>query len=120
MAGDANNQERPKLSETVIFIRAIMLGKEQHAPVLRPHTWVFLRQKDNRKEPVIRLGIVFNTWPRKFNMLCFRVKTNVGDPVEARGRFTVLDNGETGLILDHRWCWDSLLHQYKGLSAGNL
>jgi len=121
MANESNSpQQRPKLSETVLYIRALMLGKVLHAPVLRPHTWVFLRQRDNPKEPVIHLGIVFHTWPRKFNMLRFTTETDQGEPIVETARFTAMDNGAIAVVLNRRWCWDTLLHRYKGLSAGNL
>ena len=88
---------------------------------LRPHTWIFMRQRNNRKEPVICLGIVFNTWDRsKFNMLRFTANRPDGTPVTTSGRFTVLDNGERGLVIDVRWAWNTLLKKYRGLSAGNL
>ena len=37
-------------------------------PDMRPHTWVFLRDKADKEEPVTCLGIVFKVWDRaKFN-----------------------------------------------------
>ena len=89
-------------------------------PHMRPHTWVFLRQKDNKENPVICLGIVFNTWDRaKFNMIKFTAHQD-SEEVSTSGRLTVLDNGETGIVLDVRWPWTSLLKRFRGLSAGDL
>lgn len=106
--------------------RAMFLPEGQHGMLqkslhLRPHTWVFLRQKHNLKTPVICLGIVFNTWDRaKFNMLRFTGNHRDGTPVATSGRITVLDNGEIGIVIDARWAWTTLLKKFKGLSAGNL
>lgn len=89
-------------------------------PHMRPHTWVFLRQKDNKEEPVICLGVVFNTWDRaKFNMIRFTAHQKA-EEISTSGRLTVLDNGETGIILDVRWPWTTLLKEFRGLSAGDL
>lgn len=91
-------------------------------PHMRPHTWVFLRQKDNPKDPVICLGIVFHTWDRaKYNMVRFTAHdTNSTREITTSGRLTVLDNGEIGIIIDKRWPWTTLLKEFRGLSAGDL
>ena len=90
-------------------------------PHMRPHTLVFLRQKDNGKVSVIPLGIVFKTWDRaKFNMIRFTAQTYAGKEVATSGRLTVLENGENGIVLDVRWPWTTLLKEFKGLSAGDL
>lgn len=92
-----------------------------HAPALRPHTWVFLRQHGNEEDPAICLGIVFHVWVmRKYNMVRFTAHTHTGKEVKTSGLLTRLDNGEDGLVLDVRWPWETLLNEYKGLSAGNL
>jgi hypothetical protein len=86
---------------------------------MRPHTWCFLRQEDMPEE-VICLGIVFHTWPmKKYNMVKFHVSMN-GEDIHARGKLTTFSNGQAGIILDKRWAWESLLKEYKGLSAGNV
>ena len=89
---------------------------------LRPHTWVFLRQRDNRKEPITCLGIVFETWDRaRFNMIRFTYRSKTDDSeITTSGRLTLLDNGETGIVLDVRWPWTTMLKKFRGLSAGNL
>ena len=90
-------------------------------PSMRPHTWVFLYQRHNRKEPIIHLGIVFHTWDRaKYNMLRFTVHNKAGKEITTSGRITVLDNGDTGIILDVRWPWVTMMKKFKGLSAGDL
>lgn len=92
-----------------------------HAPALRPHTWVFLRQPGNEEDPAICLGIVFHVWVmRKYNMVRFTAHTHTGKEVKTSGLLTKLDNGQDGLVLDVRWPWETLLAEYKGLSAGNL
>lgn len=105
----------------------LMIGRfashvnKPHAPALRPHTWIFLRQPGNEEDPAICLGIVFKVWPmRKYNMVRFTAHTHTGKEIKTAGRLTVLDNGAAGLIIDVRWPWDTLLKQYKGLSAGDL
>ena len=90
-------------------------------PNMRPHTWVFLLRKDNRKMPITCLGIVFHTWDRaKYNMIRFTAPADNGIEVVASGRLTVLDNGETGIVLNERWPWTTLLKKFRGLSAGDL
>ncbi len=105
----------------------LMIGRfashlnKPHAPALRPHTWVFLRQHGNEKDPAICLGIVFHVWAmRKFNMVRFTAHTHTGKEVKTSGLLTKLDNGEDGLVLDVRWPWETLLREFKGLSAGDL
>ncbi len=91
-------------------------------PHMRPHTWVFLRQKDNPQDPVICLGIVFHTWDRaKYNMIRFTAhsKTTARE-ITTSGRLTILDNGETGIVIDKRWPWKTLMKEFRGLSAGDL
>ncbi len=89
-------------------------------PHMRPHTWIFLRQKDD-DEPIICLGIVFHEWPRsKYNMVNFTSHTHTGKELKTSGLLTKLDNGQIGLVLQTRWPWGALLREYKGLSAGDL
>jgi hypothetical protein len=89
-------------------------------PHMRPHTWVFLRQRDV-DEPIINLGIVFHEWPRnKYNMINFTSHTATGKELKTSGLLTQLDNGQTGLVLQVRWPWGAMLREYKGLSAGDL
>ena len=91
-------------------------------PDMRPHTWVFLRDKADKEEPVTCLGVVFKVWDRaKFNMIRFTAHTHTGKEIKTSGLLTILDNGQDrGLILDVRWPWTTLLKEFKGLSAGNL
>lgn len=123
----AHNDERTRrllnqIVKRALFSRLQPTGVELHIrPHLRPHTWVFLYQRDNHKEPIIRLGIVFHTWDRaRYNMLRFTAHTKAGGEVTTSGRLTVLDNGDTGIIIDVRWPWVTLLKKFKGLSAGDL
>ncbi len=89
-------------------------------PDMRPHTWVFLRQNDE-DPPAICLGIVFHVWAtNKYNMVKFVAHNPTGQEIVTRGRLVALDNGSTGLIVDKRWAWNSLLKRFKGLSAGDL
>ncbi len=113
------NEENLEKAARRLRIRLIANRKQLHAPALRPHTWIFLR--DNDGESVLCLGIVFHVWPRnKYNMIRFTAKTDAGMDISTSGRLTKLDNGKDGLVLDLRWPWETLLKQYKGLSAGNL
>ncbi len=89
-------------------------------PHMRPHTWIFLRQKDT-DEPIICLGVVFHEWPRnKYNMVNFTSHTATGKELKTSGLLTLLDNGQTGLVIQVRWPWGAMLREYKGLSAGDL
>jgi len=101
-----------------------IIGRPSAKPVrphMRPHTWVFLLQKHNHKEPVICLGVVFNSWDRaKYNMLRFVIHAKTNREMTTVGRLTILDNGETGIVLDVRWPWTVLCKHFRGLSAGDL
>lgn len=118
------NIEKACQDETTRRMLYKIIGKRPGAlvrPPLRPHTWVFLRQRNNRKEPVFCLGICFHTWDRaKYNMVRFTAHDRAGKEITTSGRLTILDNGETGLIIDKRWPWTTLLKEFKGLSAGDL
>ncbi len=117
IAGDA----KTKLCMRRIFDGARQ-GKLQRMmpPHMRPHTWIFLRQKDN-DDPIICLGVVFHEWPRnKYNMVNFTSHTHTGKELKTSGLLTLLDNGQSGLVIQVRWPWGAMLKQYKGLSAGDL
>ena len=114
------NEKNIEKAARQLRIRLMLNRKQPHAPALRPHTWVFLRQGDG-DEDAICLGIVFKVWAtRKFNMIRFTAHTPTGKEVKTSGRLTEISNGEEGLVLDVRWPWETLCKQYKGLSAGNL
>jgi hypothetical protein len=105
----------------------LMIGRfashvnKPHAPALRPHTWIFLRQPGDQEDSAICLGIVFKVWAmKKYNMIRFTAHTGTGKEIHASGRLTTLDNGKDGLVLDVRWPWETMLKEYKGLSAGDL
>jgi len=103
-----------------LMIRRISNGAHMR-PHMRPHTWVFMRQEDNKEDPVTCLGIVFHEWPRKkYNMINFTSHTHSGKELKTSGLLTLLDNGHAGLVLQVRWPWGAMLKQYKGLSAGDL
>ncbi len=115
------NEKNLEKAARALRIRLMANRKQLHAPTLRPHTWVFLRQPGDEKDPAICLGIVFHVWVmRKYNMVRFTAHTHTGKEVKTSGLLTKLDNGEDGLVLDVRWPWETLLNEYKGLSAGNL
>jgi len=119
------NVERACQDELTRRLLYDIIGKppaELMRPHMRPHTWVFLRQKNNREEPVFCLGVVFHTWDRvKYNMVRFTAHSKTTDrEITTSGRLTTLDNGETGLIIDKRWPWKTLLKEFRGLSAGDL
>lgn len=115
------NQKNIEKAARQLRLRLLVNRKRLHAPALRPHTWIFLRQAGNEKEPVICLGIVFHVWPiQKYNMVRFTAHTNTGKDVKTSGRLTKLDNGGDGMVLDVRWPWMTLLKEFKGLSAGNI
>jgi hypothetical protein len=89
-------------------------------PELRPHTWVFLQPDLADPESITCLGIVFTTWPlNKYNAVNFHAELN-GEPITSSGRLTKLSNDQEGIIVSERWCWESLLKEFKGLSAGNI
>lgn len=114
------NEENLEKAARRLRIRLMVNRKHLHAPALRPHTWIFLRHGDGDEDATC-LGIVFNKWPaNKYNMIRFTAHTATGKEIKTSGRLTKISNGEDGLILDVRWPWDTLLTEYKGLSAGNL
>ncbi len=114
------NEKNIEKAARQLRIRLMANRKRLHAPALRPHTWIFLRQGDG-DEDAICLGIVFHVWAiKKYNMVRFTGHTNTGKEVKTSGRLTKISNGEDGLILDVRWPWGTMLKQYKGLSAGDL
>jgi hypothetical protein len=95
-------------------------GGKLSRPKLRPHTYVFLQQDKADPSDVICLGIVFTTWSlKKFNAVNFHAELN-GAPITSSGRLTKLSNDQDGIIVSERWCWESLLKEFKGLSAGNI
>ena len=115
------NEKNIEKAARQLRIRLMINRKQPHAPALRPHTWVFLRQSEDEVEDAICLGIVFHVWAmRKYNMVRFTAQTHTGKEIKTSGRLTKISNGEDGLILDVRWPWETLCKQYKGLSAGNL
>ncbi len=115
------NEKNLERAARALRIRLMIGRSKPHAPELRPHTWVFLRQPGDEEDPAICLGIVFHVWAmRRYNMVRFTAHTHTGKEVKTSGLLTRLDNGEDGLVLDVRWPWETLLAQYKGLSAGNL
>lgn len=89
-------------------------------PKLRPHTWVFLQADKADPESIICLGICFHTWShKKYNAVNFHADMN-GTPIQSSGRLTKLTNDQDGIVISERWCWESLLKEFKGLSAGNI
>ncbi len=115
------NEKNIEKAARQLRIRLLVNRKHLHAPALRPHTWVFLRQTKDEVEDAICLGIVFKVWPtKKYNMVRFTAHTTTGKEVKTSGRLTKISNGQDGLILDVRWPWETLLKEHKGLSAGNL
>jgi len=89
-------------------------------PNMRPHTWVFLQSDLADPASIICLGIVFTTWSlKKYNAVNFHAELN-GEAITSSGRLTVLSNDQEGIIISERWCWESLLKEFKGLSAGNI
>ena len=119
MTDEATNQAIQRAA-TTLRIRNLANRRDQVRPHMRPHTWVFLRQRDS-DEPIICLGIVFHEWPRnKYNMVNFSSHTHTGKELKTSGLLAKLDNGGIGLVIKVRWPWGALLREYKGLSAGDL
>ena len=90
-------------------------------PHLRPHTWVAIYE--DLKEDAKGLGVVFKQWPRHMTHLRFELTHNDGIKVIEVAHFSDLEAGGNThriLFVPRRWCFDRLLREYRGLSAGDL
>lgn len=92
----------------------------QHAPIMRPHTYVYLRVGKR----AVPLGVIFTEWPPSINRLRFTGNKG-GDEVVEIGTFEILysaagDEIGRAVLVNERWCWNTMLAKHKGLSAGNL
>ncbi len=119
MADDKTRKAIEQAART-LFIRNLAHRQGLVRPKMRPHTWVFLQQDIADPSAIICLGIVFATWDqKKYNSINFEAELH-GNEITTTGRFADLTNGMTGLIITERWAWESLLGEFKGLSAGDL
>lgn len=103
--------------------RMVDMTKPQMRPHIRPHTWCYMYE-DLNKDPV-GLGIVFQVWPMHMTHLRFELTGNHGMKIIEVAQFQDLtQRGEPvetrGLLIPKRWCFDRLMKEYKGLTAGNL
>ena len=87
-------------------------------PHMRPHTWCMHIPK-LRGDPVA-FGIVFKVWPTRMTHLRFSFGSLGEDPTVLIAEFHGTPESGRWLMLPNRFCFNTLLKQFKGLSAGDL
>jgi hypothetical protein len=120
MADDKTRKAIEKAATTLRIRNMAARNGRLNRPRMRPHTWVFLQTDLADPHSIICLGIVFTIWSqRKYNSVRFHAELH-GEPITSSGRLTKLSNDADGIVISERWCWESLLKEFKGLSAGDL